>query len=80
MDSSQNEDNSVSNEKDETYKELADFAMLSLELAEEEENEDPIFAYMQRLKSHFQAKNPDAFRARFIKGYKILLEELNRSR
>lgn len=65
-------DPSISKE-DESIKEFADFAMLSLEPSHDG-GEDPVDEYMQRLKSHFQTKNPNAFRARFIKGYKILLE------
>lgn len=68
------EHSSVS-EEDNLLKEFADFAMLSLEPDEVEQ--DPLDDYMERLKGHFQTKNPNAFRARFLKGYKVLLEELD---
>ncbi len=70
---SQNKEDASLSENDEELNELADFAILSFE--PHGDSEDPIVEYMQRLRSHFQVKNPNAFRARFLKGYKVLLEE-----
>lgn len=69
-----NEEEPSLSENDQELNDLADFVTLSFESNEHEE--DPIVEYMQRLRSHFQSKNPHAFRARFLKGYKILLEEV----
>lgn len=71
-----NEEDASLSKNDPELNEFADFAMLSLEASELEE--DPLNEYLQRLRGHFQAKNPNAFRARFLKGYKVLLEELTK--
>lgn len=55
--------------------EFADFVVLSFD--RDELIEDPIIEYMQKLRSHFHIKNPHAFRARFLKGYQVLLEEVS---
>lgn len=71
---SKKEDPSLPEVYDRELNELVDFVILSFET--DIRDEDPIIEYMQRLKSHFQVKNPNAFRARFLKGYKVLLEEI----
>jgi hypothetical protein len=69
-----NEEDASIAENDQELNELADFAILSFE---SKEDEDPIIDYMQRLRAHFQVKNPHAFRSRFLKGYRVLLEEVD---
>jgi len=44
-----------------------------------EENPDPFVEYVHLLKNRFRLKNPPAFRARFIKGYEVLLKETGKS-
>lgn len=69
---------SITPEEEKALGELVEFVMLSLTPHGEEEI-DPFEGYILRLKAHVQEKNPQAFKARFLKGYRVLLETVSQS-
>lgn len=68
-------DNDIMNE--ELMKEMANLVLETLDTTIDE-SQDPAGYYLQQLSSHFHNQNPRMFRSRFVRGYKLLLEELIR--
>lgn len=63
--------------KDPSIHDMADLVLASLEEGYKSEGE-AFEVYAQKLKSHIHT-NPDVFKHRFIKGYELLVDLLNKS-
>lgn len=62
--------------EEEELRELAGFVQESMN-ADVNDGVDPMIGYVRQLSCHFYTQNPREFRSRFVRGYKVLLEELN---
>jgi|GEM_PF-6782298 len=71
MENSENQEKSPL--KDEiVLNQLVDLILIGLQSTRHDP--DPFAEYVNTLRNRFQDKNPQAFRAKFIKGYQILLK------